>query len=124
MARLQLSGRDLDLLRACATAALEGKCIPDWEFEALFGCSRMGAKRTVDAAVRRIEGHGERPQEQACERLVLLLSALRGTTQGQDAQDIGTLIGRLSAADDTHRARCSGVTLRAEATGAAHAQRR
>lgn len=124
MAKLELSERDLDLLRMCSTAAIEGRCIPEWEFDALFGCSRSRAKRSVDAAIRRIETRGERPSEPACERLVLLLSALRGASDGLNTDELEALIERLTAIEDTRSARSSGVALRADAPRAALAQRR
>lgn len=126
MARLLLSEHELKLLRACLAAAVSGACIPEWEFEALFGCSRGRATRSLEAGVRRIESRQDRPSEAVCERMVLLLSALLGASQqgqmaGADASvhELTQLIERLSVPAETpHK---SGVALRVEATDTAKA---
>lgn len=119
MARLLLSEHELNLLRTCLVSALDGTCIPDWEFAALFGCSRGNATRSLEAGVRRIEGRQERPSEVVCERMVLLLSALLGASHGRasarpSSEDLTLLIARLSLPEETPRK--SGVALREDAT--------
>jgi hypothetical protein len=112
VARLQLNERELTALRACLASAIDGTCIPAWEFESLFGCSRGRAKRSLEAGVRRIELRGERPSEPTCERMVLLLSALLGASPGdQDNELLELLIARLGAHDDRAPLR-SGISLR------------
>lgn len=116
MARLLLSEYELNLLRACLASAVGGTCIPDWEFDTLFGCSRANATRSLEAGLRRIETRQDRPSETLCERMVLLLSALLGSGSMQASeQDLTLLIGRLSVPEETPRK--SGVALREVATG-------
>jgi hypothetical protein len=111
VARLQLSERELHVLRASLASAVEGACIPEWELEALAGCSCSGLKRSLDAGMRRLELRGERPSESTCERMVLLLSAMLGASEGP-ATELQGLIARLGTPERSPLE--SGVALRGE----------
>jgi hypothetical protein len=111
VARLQLSERELHVLRASLASAVEGACIPEWELEALVGCSRGALKRSLDAGMRRLERRGERPSEPTGERMVLLLSAMLGASHGRVAELEG-LIERLATPERSPLQ--SGVRLRGD----------
>lgn len=123
MARLQLSERELQILRESLTTAVEGTCIPDWEFEALIGGTRSRVKRSLEAGLRRIETRGERPSESTCERMLLLLSSMLGASHGQAMGELEQLVARLGSEERSPRE--SGVALRREVVlPPARAQRR
>jgi hypothetical protein len=121
VARLQLSERELHVLRTGLTSAVEGACIPEWEFEPLIGSTRSRVKRSLEAGLRRIETRGERPSEATCERMLLLLSSLLGASQGQATYELEQLMVRLGSGDRSPLE--SGVALRGEVVPA-RAQRR
>jgi hypothetical protein len=112
VARLQLSERELHVLRTSLHAAVDGACIPGWEFEALIGCTRSRARRSLDAGLRRIELRGERPAEPVCERMVLLLSAALGARQALAADELRPLIAKLTAQERSPLE--SGIALRGD----------
>ncbi|HEX5658644.1 MAG TPA: hypothetical protein VFX59_15680 [Polyangiales bacterium] len=108
------------MLRTSLASALEGACIPDWEFDALIGCSRARARRSFEAGVRRLETRGELPGETTCERMVVLLSALLGASRGSG--ELERLVARLGVQERS--ALESGVALREDLVAPAQAQRR
>jgi hypothetical protein len=68
---------ELSRLETFLLSAIEGGCIPEWELEALLGCSRNEARELVGAALR---GEGE-VDSGLLDQLVILLSALAGSVQ-------------------------------------------
>lgn len=88
MARFDMTEDELVSLEGFVASAIEGACIPDWELEALLGCSRVEARLFVEAGLR-IEGDGDGT---LLDQLVVLLSALAGSAQlGSRAQLDGDL---------------------------------
>lgn len=68
---------ELACLERFGVSAIEGTCIPDWELEALLGCSRVEARLFIEAGLRG-EAGGDGP---LLDLLVVLLSALAGSAQ-------------------------------------------
>jgi hypothetical protein len=122
VAQLQLSERELHLLRASLASAVEGACMPQWELEALTGCSQGALKRCLDAGTRRLERRGELPSESTRERMVLLLSATLGASHGQAASELEGLIARLATPERSPLE--SGIALRGDVLLGARANQR
>jgi hypothetical protein len=79
---------ELVCLERFVVSAIEGACIPDWELEALLGCSRVEARLCVESGLR-ADSDGDGP---LLDQLVVLLSALAGSAQlGSRAQLDGNL---------------------------------
>ncbi|MEY4509141.1 MAG: hypothetical protein RLZZ450_1263 [Pseudomonadota bacterium] len=68
---------ELISLERLVLSAIEGCCIPDWELEALLGCSRVEARLSVQTGLR---GKSDR-DGRFVDQLVVLLSALAGSAQ-------------------------------------------
>jgi len=109
---------EFDGLRRCLAAAIDGRCIPEWEFEALIGCTRHEARDIADIDPRELE-----LDEQLLDRVVALLSALSGAAQPSspgsqghevDLDELHALLGKLlgGVAEQEHPELVSSVSLR------------
>lgn len=116
-----LTDDELIDLRRYVLMAVNGTCIPEWEFEALVGCTRIDARGLLASA---LSAEGE--LEDILDYLVALLSALSGSAQlvpsarrssHASSPDLATLHALLSKllGSDPQPERCSAVTLRGSA---------
>jgi hypothetical protein len=115
----EMTERELEGLRRCLAAAIDGRCIPEWEFEALVGCTRQEARGLLDVDLALLEH-----DEQLLDRAAALLGALSGAAlltscswEGHDIDlaELHTLLARVLAAGLEDRPeRVSSVSLRAE----------
>lgn len=92
MSRFGMTEDELTCLERFVFRAIEGDCIPDWELEALLGCSRVEAHLLIAARLRGDQEHDGALLDQ----LVVLLSALAGSAQ---LGSRGRLHGELDLAD-------------------------
>jgi hypothetical protein len=116
-----LTEHELCGLRALLISAIEGRCIPEWEFEPLTGCSREEAREFVDTGLNEAF-----LDERGLDQLVVLLSALLGSVQTSsrrrahghasapdfDLTVLYALLARLVHGTDERPERESSVTLR------------
>jgi len=87
VARFGMTDDELVCLEKFVVSAIEGTCIPDWELEALLGCSRVEARLFVEAGLR--SGHAG--DGTLLDQLVVLLSALAGSAQLGSRAQLGDL---------------------------------
>lgn len=130
-----MTADELASLEKCLLSAVDGRCIPDWELEALLGCTRGEARERIVAGLA-----ADRGDELLLDQAVILLSALSGSAQlssrGRSLRqrvelpELHMLLARLMGADaptsgprpEHQPERESAVTLRVPAGARAEAR--